>query len=102
MKDIYAELDRLGLIVAEADEPVPVAADVTPLQFLQAVYRNPALPLATRIRASVAAAQYCHPKISVVAATNDPRNWVDRLERAIARQREMKLIEAQPTIRRRI
>jgi hypothetical protein len=52
--------------VQQPDEVVPVAAEASPLQFLCAVYRNAGLPLATRIRASIAAAQYCHPKISVI------------------------------------
>jgi len=68
------------------------------------VHRNPALPLSTRIRAGIAAAQYCHAKTSVIAAAGDARNFAEKLERAITRQREMKLIEAtpQPAIRRRI
>jgi class 3 adenylate cyclase len=110
MKDIYAELDRLGLTeqVAEPDDMVPVvAAEATPLDFLQAVYRNPALPLSVRIRAGVAAAQYVHPRISVVAAAGDPRNIADRLELLIRQHRKPKLIEARPQpdqqhIRRRI
>jgi len=88
----------------EPDHVVPVGAEATPLDFLCAVYRNPALPLSTRIRASIAAAAYCHPRISVIAAAGNPRNFADELERRIARHRQMKLIEAQPqpTIRRRI
>jgi hypothetical protein len=76
---------------------------VTPLDFLQAVYRNPALPLATRIRASIAAAQYVHPKISVVASSGDPRNFADRLEKLIREQNRPKLIEHAPQpFRRRV
>jgi hypothetical protein len=88
-------------------EPDDVGAEATPLQFFQAVYRNPALPLSTRIRASIAAAQYCHPKISVIASPGDPRNIADRLEFLIRQQRKPNLIEARPQpdqqhIRRRV
>jgi hypothetical protein len=94
--------------VVEPDEVTPVAAEATPLEFLQAVYRNAGLPLATRIRAAVAAAQYSHPRISVIASPGDPRNIADRLERLILeQQRKPKLIEAAPQpdqqrIRRRV
>jgi hypothetical protein len=110
MKDIYAELDRLGLteqIDELPDDVAPVAAETTPLQFLQAVYRNAGLPLNTRIRAGIAAAQYCHPKISVIASPSG-LNWVERLEARIReKHKQPKLIEAQPVqqqqrIRRRI
>jgi hypothetical protein len=58
--------------------------------------------------ASFAAAQYCRPKISVIASPDDPRNIADRLEKLILEQRRKpKLIEARPQpdqqrIRRRI
>src|SRR5262245_19613749 len=90
-----------ALRALEVGEPAPVAAEVTPLQFLQAVYRNPALPLNTRLRASIAAAAYVHPKISIVATPGG--NIAERLERLILEQRKKpKLIEAAPLIRRRI
>ena len=92
--------------VDEPAEVAPVAADVTPLDFLCAVYRNADLPLATRIRCAVAAASYVHPKMSVVATPGG--NIAERLERLILEQhKRLKLIEAQPVqqqqlIRRRI
>jgi len=83
------------------DEPAPVDSDVSPLDFLCAVYRNAAIPLNTRIRAAVAAANYVHPKISIVATPGG--NIAERLERLIIEQRKKpKLIEHAPTIRRRI
>jgi hypothetical protein len=90
----------------EPAEVVPVPAEVTPLQFLQAVYRNAGLPLNMRIRAATSAANYVHAKISVTVSPSG--NMAERLERAILEhQKRLKLIEAQPVqqqqlIRRRI
>jgi hypothetical protein len=88
-------------------EPVaaePVAADVSPLDFLCSVYRDAGLPLGTRIRAATSAAQYCHPRISVLVPPGG--NIAERLERLILEQRK-RLIEHAPQpdqqhIRRRI
>ena len=41
--------------------------EVTPLEFLEAVYINPNLPLSTRLRAAIEAAPYKHPKLTAVA-----------------------------------
>src|SRR5262245_8340863 len=91
-----------ALEAAEPAEPAPVGAEVTPLDFLCAVYRNAGLPLAVRIRAASTAAQYVHPKLAVIA-TGPGGNIAERLERLIREQRQPpKLIEAQPLIRRRI
>jgi hypothetical protein len=90
-----------ALEVAEPAEPVPVAADVSPLDFLCSIFRDPGLPLATRIRAATSAAQYCHPRISVLVPPGG--NIAERLERLILEQRKKpKLIEHAPLIRRRI
>jgi hypothetical protein len=57
--------------------------------------------MATRIRAAQSAAQYMHPRVSVVATPGG--NIAERLERLILEQRRKpKLIEARPTIRHRI
>jgi len=80
-KDIYAELDQLGLTEAEPAEPVPVATEVSPLDFLCAVYRNAGFPMSIRLRAAQSAAQYMHPRISVVATPGG--NIAERLERLI-------------------
>jgi hypothetical protein len=76
--------------------------EITPLQFLEAVYCNPNLPLNTRMRAAEAAAPYRHSKRSVTAIVDGNKSFAEALERAIERGKptlpppEPKLIEAQP------
>jgi hypothetical protein len=62
--------------------------EVTPLDFLEAVYCNPNLPLATRLRAAIEASPYKHPKLSATAiATMDGKSFAETLERAIERSK---------------
>jgi hypothetical protein len=63
---------------SKTDEP-------TSLDLLQAVYRNPDVPLSVRMRAAGMAIPYEFPKLSVVASVNDPTAFAERLERVIQR-----------------
>src|SRR5262249_58477816 len=67
---------------------------ITPLEFLEAVYSNEELPLSARLKAASDAAQYVHPKLAVTA--NVVGDFADRLDRAIEASR--KVIEAKPMI----
>jgi hypothetical protein len=67
----------------------------TPLEFLTAVYMNDKLPLPTRMKAAVEAAQYVHPKLTAVANYN-VQDFADELERR--RAARMKVISAPPMI----
>ena len=97
MDDEYVDLRAC---VQVADEIISIPTDASPLDFLKAVYLNAAVPLSARLRAGVAAAQYCHPKLSVVASPDSPAFFADRLEE---RLRQAKLIEHQPQpFRRRV
>jgi|SRR5262249_42548496 len=72
--------------------------EVIPLDFLEAVYCNPNLPLATRLRAAIEAAPYKHPKLSATAiATMDGKSFAEALERAIERSKSPPMLNA-PTI----
>jgi hypothetical protein len=69
--------------MAEIDD-----VEITPLVFLEAVYCNPNLPLATRLRAAIEAAPYKHPKLAVSAtATINREDFATALDRAIARSK---------------
>ena len=64
------------------------------LTLLQQVYRNPSLPLPTRMRAAGTALPHEHPKLAVTAmVTND--DFAVQLDRAIERSRR---VEAKPII----
>jgi hypothetical protein len=75
--------------------------EITPLDFLEAVYLNPNLPLNTRMRAAIEAAPFRHPKLSATAVTRmDGKSFAEQLERAIERSQKPlpppKLIEQHP------
>jgi hypothetical protein len=62
--------------------------EVTPLDFLEAVYCNPNLPLATRLRAAIEAAPYRHPKLSAAAIGHfEGKTFAEALDRAIERSK---------------
>jgi hypothetical protein len=81
----------------EVDE-IEIKQEPTSLDLLQAVYRNPDVPLSVRMRAAGMAIPYEFPKLSVVASIHDPAGFAERLERAIERSgvRPMMMIEAKP------
>jgi hypothetical protein len=93
-------------------DPLGLSPDATSLDFHQAVYRNPTLPIPTRQRSAIAALQFEHPKLAVTAVISEG-SFADRLDKAVERSNKArngqiivngpKLIEAQPqTIRRRV
>jgi hypothetical protein len=72
---------------------------------LRAIYRNPSVPLSTRMRAAGMALPFEFPKLAVTAILPDAGDFAQRLDRAIERSR---MIEAKPiktiegAIRRRV
>ena len=81
--NVDAVLDQI-----EAQQAVELAPNGTSLDFLQQVYRNPSLPLPTRIRAATAALPHEHPKLAVTAMVN-AGDFADQLEQAIERSRKV-------------
>lgn len=71
-----------------------IAPGATSLTVLQQVYRNPSLPLPTRMRAAATALPFEFPKLAVTASFNGEA-FADKLEKAF--QRSAKVIEHEPT-----
>jgi hypothetical protein len=83
------------------DEPKRIEIEIEPnatsLTLLQQVYRNPSLPLPTRMRAAGMALPHEHPKLGVSVTVN-ASDFADQLDRAVERSRKISpMIEAKPT-----
>jgi hypothetical protein len=85
------------------EQTIELPENATSLTLLQQVYRNPSLPLPTRMRAATAALPHEHPKLSVTAVVSEG-DFADQLEKAIERSRKVSptLIEAKPIIEEKV
>jgi hypothetical protein len=87
----------------EEDDQLQLGPNAMSLEGLQAVYRNPNLPLTTRMRAMIAAIPFETPKLAVTAQVSE-QDFATLLDKRIARYEQMKLladekiIEAQPEV----
>ena len=81
------------------DDPLQLSANALGLEGLQAVYRNPRLPLQMRIRAMIAALPFETPKLAVTATVSE-HDFATLLDRRLKRIEEMKAkaIKATPVI----
>jgi hypothetical protein len=91
--NVDAVLDQI-----EAQQTIELPENGTSLDLLQQVYRNPSLPLMTRMRAATAALPHEHPKLAVTTVVN-AGDFADQLERAVERSR---MIEAKPIIEEKV
>lgn len=92
MRDLpwFADPSRLA---APEDDQVVLPEGATELDFFEAVYRNPNLSMALRLKAARERAQYTHPKLQAVAHGHfKGEDFARRLDRAIERSG----IKAQP------
>jgi len=114
MKEINQIIDQINEEQRRLrqQDPLGLSPDATSLEFHQAVYRNPLLPIPTRQRSAIAALQFEHPKLAVTAVI-DEASFAYRLDKAVERTMKAKngqaimngtkLIEAKPEpFRRRI
>jgi len=76
----------------EVDDPLKLDDEALSLDGLQAIYRNPGLPLTTRMRAMIAAIPFETPKLLATAVMNEG-SFADLLDRRLKRIQEMKLLE---------
>jgi hypothetical protein len=93
----------------EAEQAPTLGPEANSLDFLQACYRNPTLPLSTRMRAAGLALPFELPKLAVTAVLSNQEDFATILDRRIARAREMRqlpspVLEHQPNgqFRRRV
>ena len=89
--NVDAVLDQIEAQQADRFELEPNATSLT---LLQKVYRSTTIPLATRMRAAMAALQFEHPKLAVTANV-ESGDFAEKLERAVERSRR---VEAKPMI----
>jgi hypothetical protein len=82
------------------DEPRPSEIDLPPdgisLDLLRAVYRNPCIPLATRIRAAGLAIPYETPKLAVTGIVEADGDIAAILDRRIKRLQESSSLNTSP------
>ena len=78
------------------EETLPLEA--TSLDFMQAVYRDPAQPMSLRMRAAVAALPFEHPKLSVNANT-DVSNFAAQMEELARKSGRSNVIDANANYR---
>ena len=77
------------------DDPLQLSANASGLDGLQAVYRNPRLPLQMRIRAIIAALPFETPKLAVTATVSE-HDFAILLDRRRIEEMKANAIEATP------
>jgi hypothetical protein len=80
----------------DEDDPLQLGDGALSLDGLQAIYRNPGLPLPTRMRAMIAALPFESPKLLATAIINEG-SFADLLDQRLKRIEQQRLIEAKPT-----
>jgi hypothetical protein len=82
--ELIPDLSAPPSVETEPEPVLPMGDHLTALQLLQAIYRNPNLPLTVRHRAARDALPYEAPKLAVVA--NVSESFGDQLEAAIRKR----------------
>jgi hypothetical protein len=79
------DLVHLEMEQREEAEAIEIASGAMSLDFLQAIYRSPAFPTSTRMRAAQIAIPYEFPRLAITATMMDDGSFAARLDRAIQR-----------------
>ena len=78
------------------DNPeIEIGPNGTSLDLLQAIYRNPSMPLHTRMRAAMSCLPHEHPKLGITFQASET-DFANLLDRSLKRMEEAKLIEHKP------
>src|SRR5262245_4774848 len=80
------------------DDPIGVGSDARAHDVLVAVYRNPKMPLHTRIKAAIAAVPFEMPKLQATAVM-DGKDFASLLDARMRRYKQLqstRMVEAQP------
>jgi hypothetical protein len=85
--DIQAYLDAIN------GDSIDVPTDASPVEFLQAVYRDKSQPMPRRMKAAEVCAPYIHPKLSAAAVLVGD-DFASKLERARLRSASVLELEA--------
>ena len=68
------------------------------LTFLKAVYQHPKVPLSVRMRAASIAIPFEVPRLAVTAVVTNQDDFATKLDKCIARAREVRMLPGQITI----
>jgi hypothetical protein len=103
-RDFFEEMKTLNDAGFGAEDPtaISVPPDASPLDFLRRVYLDARQSLPVRLKAAIAAANYCHPRLAITAQVQEGGSIADRIERA--RKRSEGILEArfQEEVERRL
>jgi hypothetical protein len=79
-------------------EGIDVGPDARAHDVLVAIYRNPRMPLHTRLRAAALALPFECPKLQATAIVPMGQDFAAKLERAMLRSSKVRLIAEQPAV----
>jgi hypothetical protein len=70
--------------------------EISAIEYLQSIYRDPLEPTSVRMRAAMAAIPFESPKLAVIGHVGEDGTIAERLDRALARSK-VRVIAHQPT-----
>ena len=80
--------------MSETEDATVGLDDVTPLDFLRAVYCNEGIPLPVRMRAAIACLPFVHPKLSASYAVSGERNFAAEMKEISRRSERSNVLDS--------